>query len=82
MSNFPRSILTFFFKVMYREKYGFTEPPKQLQDAFARVGIQYTVLLDRSIALLCHPHFAVFEAQSKTRPALLLLFVICSLLTA
>jgi hypothetical protein len=30
-------------QVMYREKYGFTEPPKQLTDAFARVGIQYTV---------------------------------------
>lgn len=29
---------------MYKEKYGFSEPPKQLQDAFSRVGIQYKVL--------------------------------------
>jgi hypothetical protein len=37
---------------MYREKYGFTEPPKQLQDAFARVGIQYNVRLSKTFCAL------------------------------
>ena len=32
---------------MYKEKYGFSEPPKQLVDAFARVGIQYKVHSNR-----------------------------------
>ena len=35
---------------MYKEKYGFSEPPKQLQDAFARVGIQYKV---QDVQVLC-----------------------------
>ncbi len=47
---------------MYREKYGFTEPPKNLQDAFARVGIQYKVCLAPNhislphalLNILCH----------------------------
>ncbi len=49
-------------QAMYKEKYGFTEPPKQLQDAFARVGIQYKVRNASSLLPLTHryepPHYA------------------------
>ena len=55
---------------MYREKYGFTEPPKQLQDAFARVGIQYNVRLSKTFCTLAaskHPLMPITDASLLIR---------------
>ena len=55
---------------MYREKYGFNEPPKQLQDAFARVGIQYNVRLSKTFCALAaskYPLMPITDASFLIR---------------